>query len=195
MHRQAISKETNRMNGSLQKLLQLSAAAFLIAGVCNAADFNGDGFRITLPDGFTAPVKSSTNKGGIETTTWLSKVPATGEALVISISKMPAKISDPAKLMDSTRDSLLKSVNGTLENEDTLPGDTPARRLLFHSGTAAFLRSRLTVDGDRLYDVLYVGRSEAQRVAPAVAQIFDSFKIEPPAAAPTATPPPATSPH
>ena len=86
------------MNGSLQKLLRLIAATFLIAGVCNAAEFNGDGFRITLPDGFAAPVKSSTNKEGIETTTWLWKVPATGEALVISISKMPAKITDAVKL-------------------------------------------------------------------------------------------------
>jgi hypothetical protein len=182
------------MNGSLQKLLRLSVAAFLIAGVCNAADFSGDGFTITLPDGFTAPVKSSTNKEGIETTTWLSKVPATGEALVISISRMRAKITDPAKMMDSTRDSLLKSVNGTLESEDAIPGEIPARRLLFHSGTAAFLRSRLTVDGDRLYDVLYVGRSEAQRAVPAVAQIFDSFKITPPTAAPPSTPPPPAAP-
>ena len=35
------------MNGSLQKLLRLSAAIFLIAGVCNAAEFNGETFRIT----------------------------------------------------------------------------------------------------------------------------------------------------
>jgi len=177
------------MNGSLQKLLRLSAAAFLIAGVCNAAEFNGETFKITLPDGFTAPVKTSTNKEGIETTTWLSKMPDTGEAVVISVSKMPTKITDAAKVLDSTRDSLLKSVNGTLESEETLPGEIPSRRLLFRSGSA-FLRSRLSADGDRLYNVLYVGRSEAQRAVPAVAQIFDSFRIVSPIAASSSLQPP-----
>ena len=102
-------------------------------------------------------------------------MPATGEAVVISISKMPVKIADATKLMDSTRDSLLKSVNGTLESEETIPGDIPARRLLFRSGTA-FLRARLAADGDRLY-VLFGRRtvSASQRAVPAIAQIFLRF--------------------
>ena len=111
--------------------------------------------------------------------------------MVVSVSKMPAKVVDTAKLLDSTRDSLLKSVNGTIENEQNVPGDAPARNLTFRSG-AAFLRARLAISGDRLYDVLYVGRSEDQRALPSIGQIFDSFQIAaPPAAQPTAAPAPA----
>jgi hypothetical protein len=173
------------MNRMFAKVSRVTAAAMLVAGTCGAAEINGDSFRITLPAAFAEPVKSNTEKNGIETTTWVSKAP-TGEAVVVSVSKMPAKIADPVKLMDSTRDSLLKSVNGTLDSEQNLTGDIPSRTILFRSGTAAFLRSRLAVDGDRLYNVLYVARSEDQRGLPSVGQIFDSFKIVPAAMQPAA---------
>jgi len=168
------------------------AAAFLIPFCAAAADFATDAFSVTLPPGFAAPAKTETTQSGIVTDTWVSKAP-TNEAIVISISKMPARIADPAKLMDSTRDSLLKSVKGTLENEQTLAGDKPGRVIQFRSGTA-FLRSRLVVDGDKLYQLLYVGRSEEQRAA--VGQMFDSFRIiAPPMTASSSAPPPATATH
>jgi len=116
---------------------------------------------------------------GIETDTWTAKAPS-GEAVVVSVSTMPAQIADPAKLIDSTRDSLLASVKGTLESEQPLPGAMPARRILFRTG-GADLRSRLVVSGDRLYQLLYVGRSEQQRGAAEVGQMFDSFRITAPA--------------
>ena len=154
----------------------MTAAVFLLPLCAAGADFATDSFGVTLPAGFAAPTKTVQTESGIETTTWVSKS-LTGEAVVISISKMPSKIADPVKLMDSTRDSLLKSVKGTLENEQTLSGDKPGRVIQFRSGTA-FLRSRLLVDGDRLYQLLYVGRSEEQRAA--VGQMFDSFRITAP---------------
>ena len=151
-------------------------ASLLLAGAATAGPVSTDLFTVTLPDAYAAPVMSTATQNGIATSTWIAKVPATGEAVVISVSTMPGKIEDPAKLMDSTRDSLLKSVKGTLDSEQPLVGALPGRDLLFKSGTA-FLHSRLIVSGDRLYQILYVGRSQAERDAPAVAQIFDSFKV------------------
>ena len=171
------------------------AVAVLVPLVAAATDFATDYFGMTLPAGFAAPVKTETTQQGIDTITWVSKAP-TGEAVVVSVSKMPAKIADPVKLMDSTRDSLLKSVKGTLENEQTLSGDKPGRVIQFKT-PQAFLRSRLLVDGDKLYQLLYVGRSEEQRTA--VAAMFDSFRITAPptmtSSTTTTATPPATSTH
>jgi hypothetical protein len=146
------------------------------------ADVNDD-FSIRLPDGFSEFAKSAQNSkspdGTIETTNYISKAP-TGEAVVVTVSKMPGKILDPAKLMTSTRESLLKSLKATLETEEDIPGKLPSRRLMFHSD-AVFLRSRLVVDADRFYQLLYVGRTSEQRSVPAVAALFDSFTIHTPA--------------
>lgn len=153
----------------------------LVAAVAaDAGPVTTDLFTVVLPDAYAAPVTSTATQNGIATSTWIAKAP-TGEAVVISVSTMPAKIADATKLMDSTRDSLLKSVKGTLDSEQTLAGPLPARDLLFRSGTA-FLRSRLVVDGDKLYQLLYVGRTQAERDVPAVGQMFNSFKVVTPAA-------------
>jgi hypothetical protein len=100
---------------------------------------------------------------------------------------MPGKILDPAKMIAGTRDALLKSVGGEMESEEKLAGGMSGAGMLFHS-KAAFLRSRLIVDGDRLYQLLYVGRTAEQRTGANVAQMFDSFRISTPPVA-QATPP------
>ena len=169
-----------------------SVALLLVAVATGAAVVTTDLFTVTLPDAYAAPVQSSATQNGIATSTWIAKAP-TGEAVVISVSTMPAKITDAAKTMDGTRDSLLKSVKGTLDSEQTIAGPLPERDLLFRSGTA-FLRSRLIVNGDKLYQLLYVGRTEAERGAPAVAQMFDSFKVTSPLPSNPPTPPPAPAP-
>jgi hypothetical protein len=151
-------------------------ASLLLAGAAIAGPVSTDYFTVTLPDAYAAPVMSTATQNGIATSTWIAKAP-TGEAIVISVSTMPGKIDDAAKLMDSTRDSLLKSVKGTLDSEQPLAGPLPGRDLLFKSGNA-FLHSRLIVSGDRLYQLLYVGRSQAERDAPGVAQIFGSFTVK-----------------
>jgi hypothetical protein len=181
------------MNQTVRIALGMLAAS-LMAMVAGAAEISTDSFDVVLPAAFAAPAKTNTTQAGIDITTWVSKAP-TGEAVVISVSKMPAKIADPAKVMDGTRDSLLKSVKGVLESEEALPGDMPARRLLFRSGTA-FLRSRLVVKDDRLVQLLYVGRSEQQRAVPEVGRMFDSFRVlGPPMTASAAQPKPVTTPH
>ena len=138
-----------------------------------------DAFSITLPEGFgeftTQAQSSDSPEGKIETTNWISKAP-TGEAVVVTVSKMPGRIGDAEKAIAGARDSLLKSLNATLETEEKLEGEQPASNLLFKSA-GAFLRSQLLVDGERMVQVLYVGRSEEQRGGAAVGEMFASFRL------------------
>lgn len=144
-----------------------------------AAAQSPEPFSITLPTGFGAFDRQAKNvespEGTIETTTWVSKSP-TGEAVVITVSRMPAKILSPEKLFSGTRDSLLKSLGATLESEEAIDGEMPGTRLVFRS-KGAFLRTRLLVRDDRFFQVLYVGRTEEQRSLPSVTQMFESFRV------------------
>jgi len=161
----------------------LAVAAMTLAIAASAAPVKTDAFSITLPDGFgeftKQDQKTDSPEGKIDTTNWISKAP-TGEAVVITVSTMPAPINDADKAIAGMRDALLKSLNATVESED--------KGELYFKGSGAFLRSKLLVDGNRMLQVLYVGRSEEQRSAAAVGEIFQSFQAhEAPAAEPTAT--------
>jgi len=165
----------------------LAVAAVILAMAAIAAPVKTDAFSITLPDGFgeftKQEQKTDSPEGKIDTTNWISKAP-TGEAVVITVSMMPAPITDAEKAIAGMRDALLKSLNATLESEDK-------GEILF-KGSGVFLRSKLLVDGNRMLQVLYVGRSEEQRSAAAVGEIFQSFHAaEKPAAEPAATATPA----
>lgn len=158
-------------------VLMLAAAAATPAHAQNAV--SNDVFSLAVPAGYAAFTKqvqtTDAPEGKIETTNWIAKAP-TGEAVIVTMSRMPGKVLDPQKLMASTRDSLLKTLHATLESEEPRPGETPSSRLLFQ-GKGAWFRARLMVIDDRFYQLLYVGRSDAQRNAPAVRQMFDSFRI------------------
>jgi len=160
---------------SLAVLLTVAGAG---AHADNAPAAN-DVFTVALPSGYTEFQKqvqtTKAPEGEIETTNWISKAP-TGEAVVVTSSRMPGKILDPEKMIASTRDSLLKSLNATLESQEPRPGDVPSARMLFRSD-AGWFRGRLIVVDDRLYQLLYVGRSEEQRAAPAVGEMFESFRL------------------
>lgn len=185
-------------------VIALTAAAAIAA---EPTPVQNDAFSLTLPTGFGQFAKQTqtvSSPGGkkTEVTTYVSKSP-TGEAVVVSISKMPGKVVDADKLFASTRDALLKSTNSTLDKEEKVPGENPTERLWFHTAPVAtptavaqssngvtttisqvqapvnpvFLRSRLIVAGDTLYNVLYVGHSEDQRNNPAVGSMLDTFTI------------------
>ena len=160
------------------------AALTFVGMVAVAAPMQTDAFSITLPEGFgdfaTQAQSSDSPEGKIETTNWISKAP-TGEAVVVTVSRMPGRIGDAEKAIAGARDSLLKSLNATLETEEKVEGEQRATNLLFKSG-AAFLRSQLVVDGERMIQVLYVGRSEEQRAVAAVGEMFASFKLATPPA-------------
>jgi hypothetical protein len=159
------------------------AVAVLFAVSAFAGPVKTDAFSITLPEGFgefsTQAQKTDSPEGKIDTTNWIAKAP-TGEAVVVTVSTMPGPITDAAKAMDGMRESLLKSLNATLESEEKVD-EGKAANLLFKS-SGGFLRSRLVVDGSRVLQVLYVGRSEEQRNAAAVGEIFQSFRAEAPEA-------------
>ena len=159
-----------------------AAAMFLFGAVQARAD---EPFTITLPTGFGAFATQSqavdAADGKIETTNWITKSPS-GEAIVITVSKMPAKILSPEKLIAGTRDSLIKSLNATLEGEEPITGALNGSQMKFKA-SGAWLSSRVLVDDQTLYQVLYVGRSEEQRALPVVADMFDSFQVKAPAVA------------
>jgi hypothetical protein len=160
----------------------IATMLMLTAGGAAHADDAGipnDIFSVTVPAGyagFTKQVQTTKSpEGDIETTNWISKAP-TGEAVVVTMSRMPGKILDPQKMIASTRESLLKSLGATLESEEPRAGELPSSRLFFRSN-AAWFRARFTVLDDRFYQLLYVGRSDEQRNAAAVSQMFESFRI------------------
>ncbi|HEX6084048.1 MAG TPA: hypothetical protein VF266_05955 [Thermoanaerobaculia bacterium] len=159
-----------------KRFITIIAVAFIGSAVAQAQSAP---FTISLPAGyaeFTKQVQTTkAAEGEIETTNWIAKAP-TGEAVIVTSSRMPGKILDPQKMIDSTRASLLGTLKATLESEEPRPGELPSTRMLFRSDAALF-RARFTVSDDRLYQLLYVGRSEAQRSAPAVAAMFDSFRL------------------
>lgn len=170
-------------------LMTRGAVALVLAAVLSTAAYaNGatEPFTVALPDAYAAFTRqvqiTKSPEGDIETTNWISKAP-TGEAVIVTVSRMPARILDPQKMIDSTRASLLKSLGATLETEEPRPGELPSSRLLFRTDSA-FFRARFTVLDDRFYQILYVGRSAEQRTAPEVGQIFESFRIADAAAVP-----------
>jgi hypothetical protein len=164
-----------KKTGALAAMLLVTAS---LAQIANAAE--AQPFQITLPTGFSAfaaqtqTAKSPSGKN-IQVTTWVSKSPTT-EAVVVSVTKLWARIENPDQQMANSRDSLVKSVNGTIDSQQKIDGSAPGMRVDFHSGNA-FLRARLSVKGDSLYQLLYVGRSAEQRSNPSVDGLFQSFAI------------------
>ncbi|HEX7149887.1 MAG TPA: hypothetical protein VF618_00245 [Thermoanaerobaculia bacterium] len=152
----------------------------LAAAPLRAGDVQNEIFRLTLPEGYGEFAKQvqtvKSPEGEIESTNWVSKAP-TGEAVIVTMNKLPGKILDADKLFASTRESLLKSLNATLESEEKLEGALPSTRVNF-SGNGVFFRTRFVAQDDHFYQLLYVGRSAEQRSNAAVGQIFDSFNLQ-----------------
>jgi hypothetical protein len=168
----------------MKKMLSLfvmTAAAATFAFSASAAEVHTQAFTIDLPHDFPAFEKKNdvqkAGDGNIETTTWISRSPSTAEAVVIAVSTMPGKILDPQKLFDKTRDALLASLKGTLENDESSSQAVPARRLLMRTPNA-FIRARLMTTGARLYQILYVARASEHRSSPEVSNMFASLHLD-----------------
>ncbi|HSP33914.1 MAG TPA: hypothetical protein VLU46_06325, partial [Thermoanaerobaculia bacterium] len=129
-------------------------------------------------------------EGKVDTTTWVAKSPA-GQAVIVAMTRMPGRILDPAKMMASTRDALVKSLNATVESEDKGPGDVTSEGIMFKSNSQPiFARARLIVTGNRQYQVIFIGHGDAERTTADVNTMFDSFQ----ATAQTATTTTTTAP-
>ena len=166
--------------GIRRTVWMLALAAALTATSFARADEPTDSFQIALPTGygpFAKQVqKTPSPEGETETTTWVSKS-AAGNAVIVAVSRMPGRILNPEKLMATTRESLLKSLGGTLESEQKRDTASPSMRVLFRSNTA-FFRARLVVDDDTLYQLLHVARSAEGRQDSSVDALFGSFEIK-----------------
>src|SRR5688500_3628219 len=158
--------------------------AFHLPATAENLQIAEEAFAIVLPSTFTrASRKTSTatvEAGPIQTTNWIYRA-TTGELVIVAVSQLPAPVLDPAKMLTNARDALVKSLAGRLESEEVLAGDLPARRVLFRSDSPSpsFLRSRLILNHDRFYQLLYAGPSPEQRSGDEVSQVFESFRIVP----------------
>ena len=169
----------------------VTAGAALAQAPPEPSKVTNDAFNITLPAGFTAftnQTKSADSPDGkIDTTTWVAKSQA-GQAVIVAMTKMPGKILDPDKMNQSTRDALVKSLNGSVESEQKLAGDTSGENLMFKSNSApVFARAELIITGDRQYQVIFIGHADADRTAAPVTAMFDSFKATAQTSTTTAT--------
>ena len=179
------------MTKSFKTIAARAMAVVFFAGAAHVAmaqHVEDGAFSITLPEGYSKFTKQEQKAGEITATNWISKAP-TGEAIVVTMSQMTGKILSPDAMIESTRDSLLKTLNATLEKEQKGEGEGDA--LYFFRSPGAVFESRLVVDDSRLFQLLYVGRSDEQRDAPAVTKLFESFtiaKAEPAEAVPAPAP-------
>lgn len=172
------------------------AATLILPATAFAADVVNDDFAVTLPDGygeFTRQVqKVQAPSGTIDQVTYVSKA-ADGSAFIVTYGDLSGPITDPAAAMDGGRDSLVRSLNASVETEaerqiDGLPG----RSFSFSSqgATPIFARTDLAVTGPRMYQVIFLGFSPEARADAKVSQFFNSFDIryEPDVTVPAAAP-------
>ena len=158
------------------------AAILLLAVSVSAAETSR--FKVTLPDGFSefAATKSEAGKstaGKVEAENWLSRS-KTGEAVVVTVTHLPSKVEKPAELITGARASMLKMFRSELDREQSFPGTRNTSEYFFHSveGTPLFFRARITANPDSMVQMIYVGRTEAQRDAAQIARMFQSFQIK-----------------
>ena len=162
---------------------QLGVALMMVLTAAAASGAETAVFSVTLPGGFpefqqTRSQSAEVPQGKIETTNWVSRSPK-GEAVVVTVSRMPGKLGTPASLLSGTRDSLMKAFNASLEKELNLPGSYPATSLTFKANSSPlFYRAKLMVVGNTIYQILYAGRSAEQRSAAPVGRVFDTFLIK-----------------
>ncbi len=170
---------------------RISAAAFLMTLAVAAIGFaqtpvDQESFSITLPAGFgefarqTQTVKSE--NGDIQQVTYVSKG-LQGNAVIVTHGTMGGKILEPAKMMESGRDSLIKSLGAKIESEKQLEIDgKPALSISFtaEKPRPIFARTDLVVAGPRMYQVIFLGSSAEALSAESTQVLFRSFDVKDP---------------
>lgn len=168
---------------------RVSVTAFLMAAAVATVGFaqtpvDQESFTITLPAGFgefarqTQTVKSE--NGNIQQVTYVSKG-LQGNAVIVTHGTMTGKILEPAKMMESGRDSLIKSLGAKLESENKFEIDgKPALSVSFtaEKPRPIFARTDLVVAGPRMYQVIFLGSSAEALAAESTKAMFQSFDIK-----------------
>lgn len=170
-------------------LKRVSAAAFLMTLAVASIGFaqtpvEQDSFSITLPAGFSEFARQAqtvkSENGDIQQITYVSKG-LQGNAVIVTHGTMSGKILEPAKMMGSGRDSLIKSLGAKLEGEKQLEIDgKPALSITFSAEKPRpiFARTDLVVAGPRMYQVIFLGSSAEALASESTQALFQSFDIK-----------------
>lgn len=161
----------------------LLTAALTLPAAASAGVVENEDFAVNLPEGYSDFARQKQTiqspSGQIDQVTYVSKA-ADGSAFIVTYGDLSGPITDPDATMDGGRDSLVKSLNATVETESEREIDgAPGRTFQFSSqgATPIFARTDLAVTGPRMYQVIFLGFSEEARQNSNVAQFFDSFDI------------------
>lgn len=172
-----------KLSISRAAIVAAMAAALVFPTAMLASNVENEDFAVTLPEGYSEFAhqvqKVASPSGEIHQSTWVSKG-ADGSAFIVTYGDLSGPITDPEAAMTSGRDSLLKSLNASLEQEREIEIDgNPARTFEFSSQgeTPIFARTDLAVTGPRMYQVIFLGFSEEARQSAGVDQFFRSFDI------------------
>jgi hypothetical protein len=170
-----------------RNLFVLTLALAMMSSFAFASDadkLETDDFVVELPAGYSKPAKQEqtipSESGPIRQVTYVAKND-TGSAVVVTYSIMTGKILDPAAMMKSGRDSLIKSLNAKVDSEQaTQIAGRPSLRLSYSAAEPRpiFARTDFVVHDDKMYQIIFLGASQEERQNAAIARIFDSFKVK-----------------
>lgn len=139
-------------------------------------------FVLELPEGFSEFQRTEqtvpTPSGPITQVTYLSK--SDQGAFIVTYSDVNDQITDPGAMMESGRDSLLKSINASLEDEQEISLDgQPGMSFRYKADQPrpVYARTDLVVVGPRMYQVIFLGFTEEARDRADVASSFSSFRV------------------
>lgn len=141
-------------------------------------------FTIDMPDYFGEFAKQEQKiqsaDGPIIQTTYVAKAPS-GEAVIVTYGAMSGKILNPDAMIDSARDSLMKSLKTSVNTENKFQSDGRPARTVFYSASAPrpmFGRTDFVIDGKRMFQVIYVGGAKEGLEAQATNDMFSSFHVK-----------------
>ena len=137
-------------------------------------------FSVLFPGKPTKKLQSvSTPVGEIDL--WMFSAGSKKSGFAVGYGDYPQKIineSDPAKLLDGTRDGAVSNVLGSLVNETELDfHGYPARELEIEVPQKATVRARLILIDNRLYQVMVVSQS-ARILDRKGSEFLDSFRVD-----------------
>lgn len=163
----------------------LTVAVSLPGAFAHAAErFETEAFTVEVPEVLGEFAKQEQTiqdaSGPIRQVTWVAKSDD-GSACIVAYSEMSGKILDPDAMMKSGRDSLLKSLNATLENERRSDADGAPKLSLNYSAASPrpiFARTDFLVSGQRMYQVIFLGSTPEARQNADVARLFQSFRLK-----------------
>jgi hypothetical protein len=170
----------------MQRWFRLFAVTLLVLVPASlfAGPIDKSSFSIDLPEYFGDFAKQEQKiqapHGTIVQTTYVAKAPS-GEAVIVTYGAMSGRILNPDKMIDSARDSLLKSIKASVDREKKFDANGQPARSVFYSASAPrplFGRTDFVIDGKRMFQLIYVGSAKEGLDAQATSDMFRSFRVK-----------------